>query len=359
MLVMEKLFTAFKGKRVLVTGDTGFKGSWLCLWLTELGAEVTGYALPPEGERPLFDLLGLRQYMRHVDGDVRDLDHMSQVFAETQPEVVIHLAAQALVRLSYEQPKQTIDTNVGGSLNLLECLRASDSVRAAVYITSDKCYENKEWVWGYRETDELGGRDPYSASKAAAEIIFSAYCSSYFDSRPGFGIASTRAGNVIGGGDWARDRIIPDCIRALEDSLPVPVRNPHATRPWQHVLEPLSGYLSVAAHLLRQPKKFGGAWNFGPPVGSVRTVGELVAEAVKVWGEGSFQLSPEANAPHEARLLQLNTDRAAVDLAWRSRWGVDETIDRTIGWYRRVIRENASPRAVCQNQINDYMGTNR
>ncbi len=356
---MKTRLSTLAGRRVLVTGDTGFKGSWLSLWLSELGAEVTGYALPPEGERSLFDLLGLRQYVRHIDGDVRDLDHLGRVFAETRPEVVIHLAAQALVRLSYEEPKRTIDTNVGGSVNLLECIRNTPSVRSVVYITSDKCYENKEWVWGYRETDELGGRDPYSASKAAAEIVFSAYCSSYFDGRPDLGIASARAGNVIGGGDWARDRIIPDCIRALEAGRPVPVRNPHATRPWQHVLEPLSGYLTLAARLLEEPKRFGGAWNFGPPVGQVRTVGELVAEAVNVWGEGSYEVAAEANSPHEARLLQLNTDRAALDLGWRSRWGVEETITGTVGWYRQVIRENASPRAVCQDQIAAYMDGGR
>ncbi|MBC7952351.1 MAG: CDP-glucose 4,6-dehydratase [Rhodospirillaceae bacterium] len=356
---MRASLSSLAGKRVLITGDTGFKGSWLALWLTELGAEVTGFALAPEGDRPLFDLLGLRQYIRHVDGDIRDLDQLARVFDDTQPEVVLHLAAQALVRLSYAEPKRTMDTNIGGSVNLLECVRACPSVRSVVYITSDKCYENKEWVWGYRETDELGGRDPYSASKAAAELVFSAYCSSFFDARPELGIASARAGNVIGGGDWALDRIIPDCIRALEAGRPVPVRNPSATRPWQHVLEPLSGYLTLAARLLEQPKRFGGSWNFGPPVGSARNVGDLVKDSVGYWGEGSFEITPEANAPHEARLLQLNTDRAAIDLNWRSRWNVDQTIERTIGWYRQVVREGASPRAVCQSQIVEYMEAQR
>ncbi len=352
-------FANLAGKRVLVTGDTGFKGSWLSLWLTRLGAEVIGFALPPEGERSLFDLLGLRQYVRHIDGDIRDLDQLMAPFADHKPDVVIHLAAQALVRTSYEEPKRTIDTNVGGSLNLLEAVRHTPSVKALVYITSDKCYLNKEWVWGYRETDELGGHDPYSASKAAAELIFAAYRASYFDARQGFGLATARAGNVIGGGDWARDRIIPDCIRALEAGRPVPVRNPHATRPWQHVLEPLSGYLSLASRLLERPKEFGGAWNFGPPVGSVRTVGELVKAAVSHWGHGSFEIAAEAGAPHEARLLQLNTDRAAVDLGWAPRWSVDETIANTIGWYREVVAESAHPRKVCERQIDEYMEKSR
>lgn len=349
-------FSNLAGRRVLVTGDTGFKGSWLSLWLTCLGAEVIGFALPPEGERPLFEQLGLRQYIRHIDGDIRDLGQLAAVFDAHRPEVVIHLAAQALVRASYEDPKHTMDTNVGGAVNLLEAVRRTSSVRSLVFITSDKCYLNKEWVWGYRETDELGGRDPYSASKAAAELVFAAYRDSYFEAVAELGLATARAGNVIGGGDWARDRIIPDCIRALEAGRPVPVRNPHATRPWQHVLEPLSGYLTLASRLLDRPKDFGGAWNFGPPVGSARTVGELVEAAVGHWGRGSFEVATEVGAPHEARLLQLNTDRAAIDLGWTPRWSVDETIEKTVGWYREVIAEGGRPRAVCERQIGEYMG---
>ena len=251
-VVMRDLLAAFAGKRVLVTGDTGFKGSWLCMWLHRLGAEVTGFALPPKLDIDHFNLLRLDRVIRHVDGDIRDLPALQRAFEEFQPEILFHLAAQSLVRYSYDEPKLTFDTNVGGSINVLECVRATPSLRAVVYVTSDKCYRNKEWIWGYRENDELGGRDPYSASKAAAELVFSAYVDSYFAQRSALGIASVRAGNVIGGGDWAADRIVPDSIKSLQAHQPILLRNPNATRPWQHVLEPLSGYLVLASQALRR-----------------------------------------------------------------------------------------------------------
>ena len=269
---MEDLVTPpLRGKRVLVTGDTGFKGSWLSLWLHRIGANVLGLALPPKTERDHFNVLGLGKVISHVDCDIRDLAELEKATADFKPEVVFHLAAQALVKHSYSNPKATFDTNVGGSVNVLELVRQSPSVRALVYVTSDKCYRNKQWVWGYRENDELGGEDPYSASKAAAEMVFSAYLKSFFETRETLGAASVRAGNAIGGGDWADDRLVPDCIRALSSGEPIILRNPAAIRPWQHVLEPISGYIRLAGQLMEEPSRYSGAWNFGPELSRRRT----------------------------------------------------------------------------------------
>lgn len=265
----------FRGRRVLVTGSTGFKGSWLSHWLLALGAEVSGFALPPEPYATLFDRLRLGDRIDQHMGDIRDLDTVRGVLAHTRPDVVIHLAAQALVRRSYQDPKSTFDVNVGGGVNLLEAVRTSGDVRALVFITSDKCYRNKEWLWGYRENDELGGADPYSASKAAAELAFTAYQESFLAARPDLAAATTRAGNVIGGGDFSPDRIVPDCVRSLSDDKAIVLRNPGSTRPWQHVLEPLSGYLSLAAGMLAGTQGMAGAWNFGPEAENVRPVVEL------------------------------------------------------------------------------------
>lgn len=352
--MMADALAGLKGVRVLVTGDTGFKGSWLCSWLLQLGAQVSGLALPPEGEPPLFELLRLRERMDHHDADIRDLDQVQAVFAKVRPEVVIHLAAQALVLKSYEDPKLTFDTNVGGSVNILEAVRATPSIRALVYITSDKCYLNKEWVWGYRENDELGGVDPYSVSKACAEHVFSSYQQCYLGRRDDFGAASTRAGNVIGGGDWAVNRIVPDCIRALRDGRPIVLRNPGATRPWQHVLEPVGGYLLLAARLLQQGHALDGAYNFGPAADVVRPVHDLAQAAIRIWGDGELVIQPNPNAPHEAGLLQLASDKAKGVLGWRSSWNFDECIAHTIGWYRQVY-DGADPVAVMTVQINDFM----
>jgi CDP-glucose 4,6-dehydratase len=327
---------AFRGKRVLVTGDTGFKGSWLSLWLTDLGAEVTGLSLPPLEHRCHFNLLNLGKLIRHVDADIRDLSQVKKVFADAKPEVVFHLAAQALVRPSYADPKTTFDTNLGGSVNILEAVRATESVRALVYITSDKCYVNKEWTWGYRENDELGGRDPYSASKACAEMAFAAYAASYFSQPGSAGIASTRAGNVIGGGDWSADRIVPDCIRSLGGNAPIILRSPDATRPWQHVLEPLSGYLMLGARLLEEPAVGGGSWNFGPPAESNCTVESLAERMVAAWGSGSIRIERPADMPYESTLLFLNADKARLKLGWRPRWNVDRTVTEVVDWYKAV-----------------------
>lgn len=322
----------YRGKRVLLTGDTGFKGSWLALWLQSLGAEVLGFSLPPEERPSHFELLNLDRRIKHIDGDIRYPAALQEAFSGFLPELVFHLAAQPLVRRSYREPKLTFDTNIGGSVNLLEAARRTGSVKSLVFVTSDKCYRNQEWLWGYRENDELGGHDPYSASKAAAELVFSSYLSSFEKELPG--MASVRAGNVIGGGDWSQDRIVPDCIKALSNDRPILVRNPVSVRPWQHVLEPLGGYLLLALELFRAPERFRGAWNFGPEGESTVPVLELARKIVKHWGSGEIELCPDANAPHETGLLLLNCDKAKRELGWRSRWNADRTIEETVRWYR-------------------------
>lgn len=347
--------SALRGKRILVTGDTGFKGAWLALWLTELGADVTGLALPPEDDGVLFSRMGLGKLTRHVDGDLRDLETVRRVMDEARPEIVFHLGAQALVRRSYADPQETFATNLLGSVNVMEAIRHQDSVRALVYITSDKCYENKEWPWGYRENDQLGGRDPYSASKACAELAFHAYCESYFRHRQGFGAASTRAGNVIGGGDRAADRIVPDAVRALEKGLPLILRNPRATRPWQHVLDPLRGYMMLAARLLEDPAAFSGAWNFGPDDIAIRTVDDLSQTFIRHWGAGEVVHTPDPNAPHEATLLHLVSDKAHRQLGWRPTYGFEAAVAETARWYR-AIHDGENALAVTRAQIASFAG---
>ena len=350
----ETLTTFYKDKRVLVTGDTGFKGSWLSLWLHDLGADVVGYALPPEREEDHFNVIGLDKLIHHVDGDIRNLSSLQRICKEFQPEVLFHLAAQAIVRLSYQEPKLTFDTNVGGSVNILEVARNSPSLRSLIYVTSDKCYRNKEWVWGYRENDELGGNDLYSASKAAAEMAFSAYMDSFLNAREGFGAASVRAGNVIGGGDWAIDRIVPDCIKSLQSGQPIMVRNPNSTRPWQHVLEPLSGYLLLTAKIYNNPEKYSGAWNFGPRGESICSVQDLAERIVDFWGKGEVQVSIQHDAPHEARLLHLNCDKAQQFLGWHPRWNFDHAVEETTHWYKEVTAGKPALQ-ISRQQIKDYM----
>jgi len=326
----------FRGKRVLVTGSTGFKGSWLCEWLLSLGAEVSGFALAPEPDALLFDQLRLRDRIDQHDGDIRDFEAVKFVFEKTKPEVVLHLAAQALVRESYKDPKYTFDTNVSGGVNLLEAVRQSTCVKALVFVTTDKCYKNKEWEWGYREVDELGGHDPYSASKAAAELVFMGYQKSYFLERENFGAATARAGNVIGGGDWSKDRIVPDCLRALMGGKDILVRNPVSTRPWQHVLDPLSGYLEIAKHILEGNVDAQGAWNFGSNPENVRSVRELADKLVSVWGHGNICENVDPKAPHEAGLLTLTSEKAKSHLGWQGRWGFDQAVEQTARWHKRV-----------------------
>lgn len=355
-LVADAYLEIFRGKRVLVTGHTGFKGSWLTLLLNSLGAEVMGYALAPEYAGGHFERLGLEKQIRHVTGDVRDLDRLRQEVEAFQPEIVFHLAAQALVRSAYVDPKITFDVNVGGGVNLLEVVRTCESVRALVFITSDKCYENLEWIWGYRETDAMGGHDPYSASKGAAELVFSSYLRSFFANRPDFGAATARAGNVIGGGDWAADRIVPDCVRALQAGKPITIRSPRATRPWQHVLEPLSGYLKLGARLLESGHVYDGAWNFGPHVGDVRTVLDVANAIASQFENGSVAVDEPRDKPHEAHLLQLNSDKARQLLQWDTRWNFEKTLAATGGWYREVLVQSKSAEAVSRAQISAYYG---
>jgi len=343
----------FSNKKVLITGHTGFKGSWLAFLLNDIGADVMGFALPPVTAISHFDLLGLDKKIKHVVGDIRDASLLTDAMNKFQPEFVFHLAAQALVRPSYDDPTATFSTNVMGSVNLLDAVRHCESVRSLVYVTSDKCYENVEWIWGYRENDRLGGRDPYSASKAAAEVVFSSYARSFFEQHPSLGAATARAGNVIGGGDWAVDRIIPDCMRAIEAGEPILLRNPLATRPWQHVLEPLAGYLMLAARLYEQPKRWGGSWNFGPSTHEVRTVQNVAEVIIGHLGKGRIEVFESKTQLHEARLLQLNCDKAHQLLGWYPRWNVEETLKATAHWYKEVIN-GASAELITRAQIRTF-----
>ncbi|NPU84320.1 MAG: CDP-glucose 4,6-dehydratase [Syntrophaceae bacterium] len=355
---MNPLEDFYRGRRVMVTGHTGFKGSWLALWLRKLGAEVTGFALPPATDPSHFSILGLETRIRHREGDVRDPSALHNVFAEAKPEVVFHLAAQAIVRSSYEDPKETFDVNIGGTVNVLEAIRQTKSIRSVVIVTSDKCYENREWVWGYREEDPLGGHDPYSASKGAVEIVCGAYARSYFGTGgrgPRFGFATARAGNVIGGGDWAADRLIPDCVRALAAGKAVVIRNPGATRPWQHVLDPLSAYLFLARRLAEEPDRFSGPWNFGPADGSSMPVRELAARFVTCWPDGRLRLGGgRKNAPHEAHALALCVDKARKILGWQPVLSTGEAVDWTAAWYRAWQEGRGNHRALSLRQIGQY-----
>lgn len=349
----------YRGKRVLVTGHTGFKGSWLCEWLLSLGAKVAGLALPPPTSPSLFEQLGLAQRLQHFEGDIRDAALVRRVIGEIRPDFVFHLAAQPLVRLSYEQPVETYATNVLGTAHVLDAVRLAGRPCVVVAITTDKCYENREWVHSYREEDPMGGYDPYSSSKGAAELVISAYRRSYF-SQPDSPVklASARAGNVIGGGDWALDRIVPDCIRALRRNEPIPVRNKIATRPWQHVLEPLSGYLWLGACLANSQlstfnSQLTSAFNFGPALASNRTVKDLVEEMLRHW-PGHWEDRSDPHAVHEAKLLNLATDKAHHFLAWQPVWDFARTIQHTATWYRTA---DAAPSGIHQltlAQIGDY-----
>jgi CDP-glucose 4,6-dehydratase len=342
----------YRGKRVLVTGHTGFKGSWLSEWLISLGAEVSGFSLPPACAGSHFERLGLEKRMRHFEGDLRDAEALGKIINEVKPEIVFHLAAQALVREAYADPKATFDINIGGAVNLLEAVRKAPSVRALVFITSDKCYRNVNWEWGYRETDTLGGRDPYSASKGCAEIVFDAYWNSFLKGK--IHAASARAGNVIGGGDWAKDRLIPDCVRFLRAKETIVIRSPEATRPWQHVLEPLGGYLLLGRRLLGEDgENFCKSWNFGPGHSANRTVEEVVRKVIALWGSGDLSVQKDPNAPHEDHWLQLNTDRASHYLHWEPVWMYQESITETVHWYR-AWHEGAEIEELTRGQIAAY-----
>jgi CDP-glucose 4,6-dehydratase len=346
----------FKNKTVLVTGHTGFKGSWLCIWLKELGAHVIGYALEPYTERDNFVATGLSDKITHIIGDVREFQELRKVFEKHRPEFVFHLAAQPIVRESYVSPKETYDINIGGTVNMLECCRLTDSVRVIINVTSDKCYENQEWIWGYRESDPMGGYDPYSSSKGCSELVTAAYRKSFFNPNDfkvhRKSLASARAGNVIGGGDWQKDRIIPDCIRALESNKPVEVRNPNAMRPWQHLLEPLSGYLLLASRMYEEPQKFCNAWNFGPNHDSIIPVAEVADKVVTLWGNGSWIDLSNENAPHEAKLLSLDISKAKMYLKWFPIWNTEKAIEKTVDWYKEYKKKY--PYRICVDQIEEF-----
>jgi CDP-glucose 4,6-dehydratase len=350
---MDLFGNAFQGKRVLVTGDTGFKGSWMCIWLKSLGAEVFGYALTPKSSKDNFVTTGLSEKMVHQDGDIRDLDKMKAFFQKVQPEIVFHMAAQPLVLLSYENPVETFSTNVLGTVHVFECVRATPSVKVVVNVTSDKCYDNKEWVWGYRENDPMGGKDPYSASKGCAELVFSSYWHSYFQKPGSPAIASGRAGNVIGGGDWAENRIIPDVFRAVESHTTLTVRNPQATRPWQFVLEPIFGYMKLAEKLLENPEKFSGGWNFGPLDNHNYSVEDLLNQ-VKRRVELDTHFPVQAEKPHEAHLLKLDISKAVSILKWQPLLNFEQTVDFTIDGYMAEIQGNKNLYEERVSQIEAY-----
>ena len=369
-----QLKAAFHGKTVLLTGHTGFKGSWLSEWLLMLGARVIGVALSPDTEPALFDQLGLADRLEHNILDIRNREALKTKVLEAEPDYVFHLAAQPLVRRSYTEPVETWDVNVMGTIHLLDALRelhhryaVNQKTCASVFITTDKCYENREWLHGYREEDPLGGYDPYSASKAAAELAISAFRRSFFPTKngrslPRIGVASARAGNVVGGGDWAQDRIIPDCIRHLQRGQPIPIRNPKATRPWQHVLEPLAGYLQLAAAQQQalesrdtgSIRRYCSAYNFGPTVTANQPVWKLVEQILQTWPGGWHDQSQD-DAPHEAGLLSLSWDRAFHELGWQPRWDFQATIRRTAAWYRAAAEEPQSISELTQRDIADYV----
>lgn len=350
----------FTGKKILITGHTGFKGSWLSIWLHELGAEVVGVGLDPFSERDNFVLSGIGSKIKaDIRADIRDGKKIAEIFAECQPEIVFHLAAQPLVRLSYEQPVETYETNVMGTINVMEAIRAAKSVKVGVMITTDKCYENKEQLKGYVETDPLGGYDPYSSSKGACEIAIQSWRRSFFNPedynmKHSVALASVRAGNVIGGGDWAMDRIIPDCIRALETTKIIDIRSPNAVRPWEHVLEPLSGYMLLAQKMWENPTEYSEGWNFGPEVESVLTVWEMATAIIENFGFGELKYVSDSNSPHEANLLMLSIEKVKTRLGWKPRLNAKQCAALTSDWYKRYKNENVYN--LCLEEINKFIG---
>jgi CDP-glucose 4,6-dehydratase len=346
---------SWRGRRVLLTGHTGFIGSWLALWLHRLGAEVTGFALPPPTKPSLFEQARIAELVTHVEEDIRHLDAVRAAMVAAQPEIVFHLAAQPLVRLSYDQPVETFATNLMGTVHLLEAARQSGSVKAFVCITTDKCYQNREWWWPYRETDQLGGHDPYSASKATAELAVASYRASFCSEEGTMAIASVRAGNVIGGGDWAEDRLIPDLVRAFEAGIAPVVRSPASVRPWQHVLEALGGYLLIAERLLAGERRFADAWNFGPGEEDARPVGWIVDHIRRKWGGLTADPMPApTRGPHEAGLLRLDCSKARAELGWRPRLSLDEALDWIVRWHQ-TVGHGGDAREQTLVQIDDYL----
>ena len=347
----------YKGKKVLITGHTGFKGSWLCLILHQLGAEVYGYALTPPTTTSLFEEANIGELITSYIGDVRDLEHLSQVFSEVKPEIVIHMAAQPLVRDSYKIPVETYAINVMGTVNVLEACRQTQSVKSIINVTTDKCYENKEWHWGYRENEPMGGYDPYSNSKGCSELVTSSYRNSFFNPKDydihGVAIASARAGNVIGGGDWAGDRLIPDFIRAISQNQKLLIRSPYAIRPWQHVLEPLTGYLTLAATLYTEGPQYDGGWNFGPDDSDAQNVEWITKTICELWGEQAYYEVDTNPQPHEAHYLKLDCSKAKVELGWEPKWNIHKTLESIVEWNKAYLSK-ADMREFTKKQIEEY-----
>jgi CDP-glucose 4,6-dehydratase len=347
----------WRDKKVFLTGHTGFKGSWLCLWLQQLGAQVTGYALQPPTDPSLFEVANVAQGMTSIIGDIRDGEALAKAMRDAAPDIVIHMAAQPLVRYSYVNPVETYSTNVMGTVHLLEAVRQTPSVRAVVNVTSDKCYDNKEWVWGYRENEPMGGFDPYSNSKGCAELVASAYRNSFFNpakyNEHKVALASVRAGNVIGGGDWAADRLIPDILRAISDGKPVVIRSPHAIRPWQHVLEPLSGYLLLAEKLYTQGVDYAEGWNFGPNDEDAKPVQWIVERLTEQWGDGASWQLDGGDHPHEAHYLKLDCSKARMRIDWQPRWQLARTLEMIVAWQRAWLAKE-DMRSFTLKQIKQY-----
>lgn len=342
----------WRGKRIFLTGHTGFKGSWLSLWLQSMGADLHGYALTPPTNPALFEEANVAQGMSSVIGDIRDYETLLAALKQSRPEIVIHMAAQPLVRLSYEQPVETYATNVMGTVHLLEAIRQVGTVCAVVNVTTDKCYENKEWVWGYREEEPMGGYDPYSNSKGCAELVTSAYRRSFFQ-RTDIALGSARAGNVIGGGDWAQNRLVPDTLRAFERKEPVVIRNPFATRPWQHVLEPLSGYLTLAQKLYEDGQAYAEGWNFGPNEDDAKPVQWIVEQLVRDWGGGASWQLDTGNHPHEANYLKLDISKAKAGLSWKPRWSLAKALGEITAWHQSWLAGDNMQR-ICLRQIEEF-----
>nr|WP_025690573.1 CDP-glucose 4,6-dehydratase [Paenibacillus zanthoxyli] len=346
----------WNGKKVFITGHTGFKGSWLCLWLSSMGAEITGYSLEPSTSPSLFELCNINELLKkNIYADIRDSQLLNAAMQQAQPEIVIHMAAQPLVRESYKNPVETYEVNVMGTVNLLEAVRNCNSVVSVVNVTTDKCYENKEWHWGYRENEPLGGYDPYSSSKACSELVTSAYRNSFLNKQIGgrmIALASARAGNVIGGGDWAADRLVPDIIRSVLSNQKIIIRNPFSIRPWQHVLEPLSGYLVLAEKLYQKGEQYASAWNFGPSDTDAKPVEWIVQEICRKWEGASYEIDSSIH-PHEAQYLKLDCSKAAAELNWHPRWNLSQAIDKIIE-FTNAYQEEKQIKEVCIRQIQDY-----
>lgn len=353
-LVRDAAGSLWAGRRILVTGHTGFKGSWLSLWLHRMGADVTGFALPAPTEPSLFEAARIGELVRHIEGDVRDAAALRHIVEACKPEVIFHLAAQPLVRLSYREPVETYATNVMGTVHLLDAARYVDSVRAIVCVTSDKCYENREWIWPYRESDPMGGHDPYSNSKGCAELVVSAWRSSFF-AQGGPLLASARAGNVIGGGDWANDRLIPDMVRAMVSGTAPLIRSPGSVRPWQHVLEALHGYLMLAERLLDGESAFAEGWNFGPSDEDARPVSWIVDRLQAAWGGHLETLADNGPQPHEAKLLRLDSSKARTKLGWRPVLPLDDALCWISEWHK-AVEDGGDARDITLNQIERYIG---